>query len=71
MILAKILLADEPVASLDPKNTLRIMDALQKISEDDIAVVVNLHSSNWLNLIAHVLLELPMAALFMTDILQV
>jgi len=40
----KILLADEPVASLDPKNTLRIMDALQKISEDDIAVVVNLHS---------------------------
>lgn len=40
----KILLADEPVASLDPKNTLRIMDALQKISENDIAVMVNLHS---------------------------
>ncbi|EKN3947017.1 phosphonate ABC transporter ATP-binding protein [Yersinia enterocolitica] len=40
----KILLADEPVASLDPKNTTRIMNALQKISEDDIAVVVNLHS---------------------------
>ncbi|HDL8606708.1 TPA: phosphonate ABC transporter ATP-binding protein [Yersinia enterocolitica] len=35
----KILLADEPVASLDPKN-----NTLQKISEDDIAVVVNLHS---------------------------
>lgn len=40
----KILLADEPVASLDPKNTTRIMNALQKISENDIAVVVNLHS---------------------------
>lgn len=26
----QILLADEPVASLDPKNTRRIMDALQK-----------------------------------------
>jgi phosphonate transport system ATP-binding protein len=40
----KILLADEPVASLDPKNTRRIMDALQKVSENDIAVMVNLHS---------------------------
>ncbi|MFA0438335.1 phosphonate ABC transporter ATP-binding protein [Vibrio sp. 10N.286.49.C2] len=40
----KILLADEPVASLDPKNTVRIMEALQKISTDDIAVMVNLHS---------------------------
>ncbi|CAM3498822.1 phosphonate ABC transporter ATP-binding protein [Rouxiella silvae] len=40
----KILLADEPVASLDPKNTLRIMNALKKVSEDNIAVMVNLHS---------------------------
>ncbi len=40
----KIMLADEPVASLDPKNTRRIMDALQKVAENDIAVVVNLHS---------------------------
>lgn len=40
----KILLADEPVASLDPKNTTRIMNTLQKISKNDIAVVVNLHS---------------------------
>ncbi|MCK8584213.1 phosphonate ABC transporter ATP-binding protein [Yersinia ruckeri] len=40
----KILLADEPVASLDPKNTTRIMNTLQKISANDIAVVVNLHS---------------------------
>ena len=40
----KILLADEPVASLDPKNTLRIMNALKKVSEENIAVMVNLHS---------------------------
>ncbi|TVO37018.1 phosphonate ABC transporter ATP-binding protein [Vibrio algivorus] len=40
----KILLADEPVASLDPKNTTRIMDALQNVSEEGIAVMVNLHS---------------------------
>ncbi|MCW8347205.1 phosphonate ABC transporter ATP-binding protein [Vibrio sp. ZSDZ65] len=40
----KILLADEPVASLDPKNTVRIMEALQKVSTDGIAVMVNLHS---------------------------
>lgn len=40
----KILLADEPVASLDPKNTTRIMEALQKVSDDGIAVMVNLHS---------------------------
>ena len=40
----KILLADEPVASLDPKNTRRIMDALQNVAERNIAVVVNLHS---------------------------
>ncbi|MGF1695523.1 phosphonate ABC transporter ATP-binding protein [Vibrio lamellibrachiae] len=40
----KILLADEPVASLDPKNTIRIMEALQKVSNDGVAVMVNLHS---------------------------
>ncbi|MGE9549753.1 phosphonate ABC transporter ATP-binding protein [Erwinia amylovora] len=40
----KILLADEPVASLDPKNTRRIMDVLRQISENGISVMVNLHS---------------------------
>lgn len=40
----KILLADEPVASLDPKNTTRIMEALKKVSNDGITVMVNLHS---------------------------
>ncbi|MEI7065286.1 phosphonate ABC transporter ATP-binding protein [Dickeya chrysanthemi] len=40
----KILLADEPVASLDPKNTGRIMDVLRQVSDNGITVVVNLHS---------------------------
>lgn len=40
----KILLADEPVASLDPKNTRRIMDVLRQISSQGISVMVNLHS---------------------------
>ncbi len=40
----KILLADEPVASLDPKNTRRIMDVLKQISDQGISVMVNLHS---------------------------
>lgn len=40
----KILLADEPVASLDPKNTRRIMEVLRQISDNGISVMVNLHS---------------------------
>lgn len=40
----RILLADEPVASLDPKNTTRIMDVLRQVSEQGISVMVNLHS---------------------------
>lgn len=39
-----ILLADEPVASLDPKNTQRIMRVLRDVSEQGISVMVNLHS---------------------------
>ncbi|MBB1201237.1 phosphonate ABC transporter ATP-binding protein [Enterobacteriaceae bacterium 89] len=39
-----ILLADEPVASLDPKNTQRIMNVLREVSEQGISVMVNLHS---------------------------
>ncbi|CAG9001457.1 MAG: Glutamine transport ATP-binding protein GlnQ [Candidatus Celerinatantimonas neptuna] len=40
----RLLLADEPVASLDPKNTHRVMSALQEISQQNIGVMVNLHS---------------------------
>lgn len=39
-----ILLADEPVAALDPKNTHLIMNALREIVEQGVSVVVNLHS---------------------------
>ncbi len=41
----KILLADEPIASLDPANATKVMDALRTINEEDgITVLVNLHT---------------------------
>ena len=41
----KILLADEPISSLDPKNAKRVMDDMRKINrEDGITVICNLHS---------------------------
>ncbi|HVK40971.1 MAG TPA: phosphonate ABC transporter ATP-binding protein [Phenylobacterium sp.] len=40
-----LVLADEPVASLDPVNAEVVMDALQRICrERDVPVIVNLHS---------------------------
>jgi phosphonate transport system ATP-binding protein len=40
-----IILADEPIASLDPRNTRIVMDALQRINEHfGITVICNLHS---------------------------
>ena len=40
-----IILADEPIASLDPRNTKIVMDALQRINRHfGITVVCNLHS---------------------------
>ncbi|MCT8998847.1 phosphonate ABC transporter ATP-binding protein [Chelativorans intermedius] len=41
----KILLADEPIASLDPANAARVMETLKAINrEDGITVLVNLHT---------------------------
>ncbi|MCM0599522.1 phosphonate ABC transporter ATP-binding protein [Periweissella fabalis] len=41
----KIMLADEPIASLDPRTTMMVMDDLKKLNEElGITVVVNLHS---------------------------
>jgi phosphonate transport system ATP-binding protein len=41
----KIILADEPIASLDPRNTQMVMDALQSINKDlGITVLCNLHA---------------------------
>lgn len=41
----KIILADEPVASLDPKTTRKVMEDLKKINQDfGMTVLVNLHS---------------------------
>jgi phosphonate transport system ATP-binding protein len=40
----KIMLADEPVASLDPITTIQVMDYLKKINEEDgITTIANLH----------------------------
>jgi phosphonate transport system ATP-binding protein len=40
-----IILADEPIASLDPHNTRLVMDSLQRINRDlGITVMCNLHS---------------------------
>lgn len=41
----KIMLADEPIASLDPANATLVMDGLRDISrEDGLTVLVNLHT---------------------------
>lgn len=41
----KILLADEPIASLDPHSATLVMDALHRINrEDGITIVCNLHT---------------------------
>lgn len=41
----KIILADEPIASLDPLTTTAVMNDLQKLNQEDgITVIVNLHS---------------------------
>ncbi len=41
----RLILADEPIASLDPRNTRIVMDALQRINRHfGITVICNLHS---------------------------
>jgi phosphonate transport system ATP-binding protein len=41
----RIVLADEPIAALDPRNAGRVMDSLRSLARDDgMTVMVNLHS---------------------------
>jgi phosphonate transport system ATP-binding protein len=41
----RVILADEPIASLDPRNAQVVMDSLSRINgEDGITVLVNLHT---------------------------
>ena len=43
----KLLLADEPVSSLDEKNTTLIMDTFKRLNkENKITVLINLHDVN-------------------------
>ena len=39
----RIILADEPIASIDPRNSRIVMDALRGVNRDGITVLVNLH----------------------------
>ena len=44
---AKILLADEPVASLDPESTRRVMDLMRRLQrEQEMTLVISLHNVN-------------------------
>jgi len=44
---ARVILADEPIASLDPESSRRVMDILQRVNrEDGVTVVVTLHQVN-------------------------
>jgi phosphonate transport system ATP-binding protein len=44
---AKVLLADEPIASLDPESSRKVMDILERVNrEDRCTVVVSLHQVN-------------------------
>jgi phosphonate transport system ATP-binding protein len=48
---ARLLLADEPIASLDPASAKRVMETLAAINrEDDITVVVSLHQVEYARL---------------------
>lgn len=44
---ARVILADEPIASLDPESSRRVMDILARVNrEDGVTVVVSLHQVN-------------------------
>jgi phosphonate transport system ATP-binding protein len=40
---ARIILADEPVASLDPESSRRVMELLTELNQDGITVITSLH----------------------------
>lgn len=45
---AKVILADEPIASLDPSSSKRVMDLLRQINqEDNVTVLVSLHQVDY------------------------
>lgn len=44
---AKVILADEPIASLDPASSKRVMDALAEINANGITVIVSLHQVSY------------------------
>lgn len=68
---ADILLADEPVASLDPENAVKIMDILKSINEQDgVTVLVNLHQIDLAKKYAEVILAFKAGRKIFCDIAE-
>jgi phosphonate transport system ATP-binding protein len=45
---AKLILADEPIASLDPASSVKVMDNLKRVNEEDgVTVLVSLHQVDY------------------------
>ena len=45
---AKLILADEPIASLDPASSVKVMDNLKRVNQDDgVTVLVSLHQVDY------------------------
>jgi phosphonate transport system ATP-binding protein len=44
---ARLVLADEPIASLDPASSKRVMKALSEINQAGISVIVSLHQVSY------------------------
>jgi len=59
----RLILADEPIASLDPHNSRAVMDALKEINEaDGITIMCNLHTLEMARLYCHRLVGLNAGA---------
>ena len=62
----EIILADEPVASLDPLTTKQVMDDLRKINQElGITILINLHFVDLAKNMAHASLVYVMVKLSM------
>ena len=62
----QIILADEPVASLDPLTTKQVMDDLRKINQElGITILINLHFVDLAKNMAHASLVYVMVKLSM------
>lgn len=64
-----IILADEPIASLDPRNTKVVMDALQRINREfGITIICNLHSLDLARIYCHRLVGMAQGRVVFDDV---